>query len=65
MSPAPSSVSPFYEKKKMTVKITCVEGLMGQEGSVFSQLILTINLSTIIIPFRDEKSEAQRLSDLH
>ena len=38
---------------------------MGQEGSVFSQLILTINLSTIIIQFRDEKSEAQRLSDLH
>lgn len=59
---APNSVSPFYEKKKL--KITCTEGLMGQERSTFFQLILTIGLRTVIIQFRDEESEAQRVSDL-
>lgn len=60
---APSSVSPFYEKKKK-LKITCTEGLMGQERSAFFQLILTIGLRTIIIQFRDEESEAPRVGDL-
>ena len=37
---------------------------MGQERSTFFQLILTIGLRTVIIQFRDEESEAQRVSDL-
>ena len=53
---------PFMKKKKL--KITCTEGLMGQERSAFVQLIFTIGLRTIIIQFRDEESEAQRVSDL-